>query len=129
MVTLLILVTGYWLALPRFIPPINLAKVKAARANIGEFAGALDMFKKENGYYPAGRNGLNDLVIKPANATTNWRPYRAQIPLDPWGHPYLYVSPGKHNTNSYDLSSAGPDGIPGTPDDITNWQLPNSATQ
>ena len=84
---------------------------------------ALDMFKQENSHYPSGTNGLNDLITKPPGAT-NWDPYislKDNKFLDPWGHPYLYISPGLHNTNSYDLSSAGPDGIPGTQDDIKNW--------
>ena len=92
-----------------------------AKAQIGAFRVALDMFKMDNGSYPSGTNCLSDLVVKPTNASTSWRPYMMTIPLDPWGHPYLYVSPGHHNTNSYDLSSAGPDGIPGTADDIVNW--------
>ena len=29
--------------------------------------------------------------------------------------------PGKHNANSYDLLSVGPDGKEGTDDDIGNW--------
>ena len=30
--------------------------------------------------------------------------------------------PGEHNRDDYDLSSAGPDGVEGTADDITNWK-------
>jgi len=40
---------------------------------------------------------------------------------DPWGNPYIYVCPGTHNTDSYDLHSFGPDGQDGTEDDIDNW--------
>ncbi|HPU57440.1 MAG TPA: type II secretion system protein GspG, partial [Verrucomicrobiota bacterium] len=43
------------------------------------------------------------------------------VPKDPWGNDYIYVYPGRRNANSYDLSSPGPDGRPGTDDDITNW--------
>jgi general secretion pathway protein G len=100
------------------------AKPKVAIAEIRAFGMALDMFKSDNGYYPAGTNGLNDLVVKPAGATTNWHQYLGQIPLDFWSHPYLYTYPGKHGTNAYDLSSAGPDGKFGTADDISNWQQP-----
>jgi general secretion pathway protein G len=30
--------------------------------------------------------------------------------------------PGKHNTDSFDVWSVGPDGQDGTEDDIGNWQ-------
>jgi len=108
-----------------FMPPLagsRPAPIKAAITQIGAFGDALDMFKSDNGHYPTGKNGLNNLVVKPADATTNWHQYLAEIYLDPWGHPYLYEYPGKHGTNVYDLSSAGPDGKFGTPDDIANWQ-------
>ena len=41
---------------------------------------------------------------------------------DPWGNPYIYRYPGQHNSNSYDLYSAGPDLHDGTDDDVTNWK-------
>ena len=37
----------------------------------------------------------------------------------------IYDCPGKHNPDSYDLSSAGPDGIAGTEDDIASWKPDN----
>src|SRR2546422_7457624 len=39
----------------------------------------------------------------------NWRgPYlRKALPLDPWGRPYIYMSPGEHNPSGYDLSTLG----------------------
>lgn len=98
------------------------ARNVTARTQIGAFKTALDLFKVQNGYFPTGTNGLQDLVVKPINATTNWFQTLDKVPLDPWEHPYLYECPGKHNTNSYDLSSAGPDGIIGTKDDIRNWE-------
>jgi general secretion pathway protein G len=98
---------------------------KVAAVQIDGLCVALDLFKNENGYYPSGTNALNDLMVKPAGAN-NWHQYYdsrdGKIPLDPWGHAYLYEFPGKHRTNSYDLSSAGPDGKFGTEDDIANWR-------
>ena len=44
-----------------------------------------------------------------------------KLPVDPWGNPYIYYFPSKHNQNSYDLLSAGPDGKEGTDDDVVNW--------
>jgi general secretion pathway protein G len=50
-------------------------------------------------------------------------PYREKaVPSDPWGRQYQYASPGRHNTDSYDVWSLGPDGADGTDDDIGNWQ-------
>lgn len=40
---------------------------------------------------------------------------------DPWGRAYYYRCPGVHDPEGYDLWSAGPDGVSGTRDDITNW--------
>jgi general secretion pathway protein G len=64
---------------------------------------------------------LADLIAAPA-MITNWHgPYVKSIPPDPWNRPYVYVIPGVHNKTGFDLSSDGPDGRPGTSDDITNW--------
>jgi general secretion pathway protein G len=57
----------------------------------------------------------------------NWAgPYIDKpVTNDPWGRPYIYVCPGEHNTESYDLSSLGKDGKEGgtgNDADITNWQ-------
>ena len=97
------------------------ARVAAAHADIkGGFKSAIDQFEQDNGNYP---KSLQDLVQQPADAK-NWRgPYftPTNLPTDPWGNPYIYEYPGKHNKNGYDLFSAGPDGKPGTDDDICNW--------
>ena len=66
---------------------------------------------------------LQDLIQQPSNAR-NWHgPYfdPPKLPLDPWGNPYVYYYPGKHNPSSYDLLSIGPDQKEGTDDDIGNW--------
>jgi general secretion pathway protein G len=82
---------------------------------------ALDAFQIDTKHYPAQTEGLQALVQEPANAT-GWRgPYMRIIPPDPRGKPYIYVFPGTHLQDGFDLSSAGPDGKPGTADDITNW--------
>jgi general secretion pathway protein G len=97
----------------------------SAKADIATFGSALDMFKVDNGYFPQGANGLVYLVQRPPGAT-NWQgPYLADkttVPLDPWGHDYNYECPGRHNPQSFDLSSMGPDGRAGTEDDICNWK-------
>jgi general secretion pathway protein G len=106
---------------PRIAGGPERAPIAAALADIrGGIASALRQYKVDTGYFP---NRLLDMVQKPSEAT-NWQgPYfdPPKLPIDPWRHPYIYIYPGKHNTNGYDLSSAGPDGKPGTDDDIGNW--------
>ena len=81
----------------------------------------LNTFEVDNGYLPKGQNGLEELM-QPSSQAHNWHgPYLEKMPEDPWNNHYLYQCPGNHNPSFYDLSSAGPDGVPGTDDDITNW--------
>ncbi|MDY6992576.1 MAG: type II secretion system protein GspG, partial [Pseudomonadota bacterium] len=50
--------------------------------------------------------------------------YLQRVPLDPWGFPYNYLSPGEHG--EFDLYSLGADGQPGGNDanaDVGNWML------
>lgn len=111
------------LVVPKFAGRTEQARNTAAQSQIATFGTALDAYEVDNGRYPQGKNGLNDLVAQPRDAT-NWKgPYmKSDIPNDPWGHPYIYECPGKHNTSGYDISSMGPDGRSGTDDDIANWQ-------
>ena len=89
-----------------------------AVASREEASTALDAFEVDNGYFPKGRNGLNDLVQQPRD-TTSWHgPYMDTIPKDPWGNEYIYECPGKHNPASYDISSQG---SPGANTPIGNW--------
>ena len=114
------------IVVPKFSGRTEQARMTAAQAQIATFSTALDAFEIDNGSYPKGKNGLNDLVQQPRDMP-NWKgPYlKSDIPNDPWGNPYVYECPGKHNTTGYDLMSGGPDGRTGTEDDITNWQSAN----
>ncbi len=110
------------IVVPKFSGRTEQARITAAQTQISSFSTALDAFEVDNGYYPKGRNGLQDLVVQPRDAQ-NWKgPYLKEIPLDPWKNEYIYESPGKNNPSSYDLMSMGPDGKTGGDDDITNWQ-------
>ena len=104
------------------------AKVQAARAQIELFGLALEAYRLDNDYYPATTQGLASLRDKPSGEpeARNWRgPYlRKVVPVDPWGRPYQYVSPGTINATSYDLVSLGRDGQPGgtgEDGDVTSW--------
>jgi general secretion pathway protein G len=122
--TILAILAG--LILPRIAGKGQQARVDATKTQIGLFKTALNMFEVDNGYYPKGKNGLQDLLTQPRNAP-NWHgPYldTPAMPLDQWQHPYIYECPGRHNPSSYDISSPGPDGQAGNEDDIGNWQQP-----
>jgi general secretion pathway protein G len=102
------------------------ARISAARADIeANLSSALDLYELDTGSYPSTEQGLQALLKKPSRSPVpeDWSgPYlkKQQLPEDPWGHEYQYLSPGKYNIQSYDLSSYGPDGAEGE-DDITNW--------
>jgi general secretion pathway protein G len=121
LLVLVILATLAAIVIPKMAGRSQQAKVTAAESQISSFEMALDAFEVDNGYYPK-TGELNDLIEQPAN-TPEWKgPYlKKGIPPDPWGNPYTYDFPGKHNVNGYDIMSMGPDGRAGTDDDITNW--------
>ena len=84
-----------------------------------------------NDVYPTTEQGLEALRTLPTvgEPPRNWRgPYlRKVVPLDPWGRPYHYISPGRTNVESYDLYTLGRDGQPGGEGedaDITSWGGP-----
>jgi general secretion pathway protein G len=112
------------LVLPKFSGRTEQARVTAAQTQISIFGTALDSFEVDTGSYPRGQDGLQQLVTQPADVS-GWRgPYfSSDIPMDPWGHPYVYEYPGRVNVNGYDLTSAGPDGQAGTADDIVNAKI------
>ncbi|MBI4621659.1 MAG: type II secretion system major pseudopilin GspG [Verrucomicrobia bacterium] len=112
------------LVLPKFTGRTEQARVTAAQTQISTFGTALDAYEVDTGSYPRGQDGLLQLVVQPADVT-NWRgPYlKSDIPVDPWGHPYLYEFPGKLNPAGYDIRSMGPDGQAGTDDDIVNARI------
>ena len=92
-------------------------------------ATALDSYRMDNDFYPSTVQGIAALRTKPLGTPTaaNWRsPYlRKDVPLDPWKKPYLYLSPGQVNPESYDLLTYGRDGKPGGEGedaDVTSWQ-------
>ena len=120
LLVVIILSTLAAMIVPRFAGRSEEAKIAAARSDIhANMGSALDLYELDNGVFPAS---LNALLTDPGNAK-KWRgPYikKKNNLTDPWGRPYLYVSPGTKNPD-YDLSSAGPDGQNGTADDITNW--------
>jgi general secretion pathway protein G len=122
LLVMVILGTLAAIVVPKFAGRTEQAKIAAAKTDISGFKTALDAFEVDNGYYPSSSEGLNPLLNAPADAKDWHGPYLDKVSVDPWGAPYVYEFPGKHNANGYDLMSNGPDGRAGTGDDITNWQ-------
>jgi general secretion pathway protein G len=130
-VVVVIIVLGLLAGLvgPQIIGRVSEAKSSTARTQVELFSVALDNYRLDNSRYPTTEQGLQALRDRPVRdpAPHNWRgPYlRKEIPLDPWGQPYVYKSPGDENPSSYDLFTLGRDGQPGGEDedaDIKSWE-------
>jgi len=115
---------------PKIIGRTDDARIAEAKLQIRNFETALKLFKLDNGFYPDTQQGLEALIEKPTTGRIPQR-YREggyleqkKIPLDPWGNPYIYISPGIHG--DYDIISYGADGKEGGEGknaDITNWDM------
>jgi len=95
------------------------SKVHIVSGDLATIAMALQRFEIDAERFPTNEEGLNALLVRPAN-TSNWNgPYFIKRPIDPWGNPYQYRTPGTGENKDFDLWSMGPDGKSGTEDDIT----------
>ena len=115
------------LVIPRVVGRGEEAKRTATLVQIRAIEQALDLYKLDNGFYPTTEQGLEALVSKPSGMPEpmNFRKdgYMKKVPVDPWGRPYVYRSPGEHGET--DILSFGPDGAEGGEEDdrdITNWE-------
>ena len=116
------------LVAPNVFQHVGTAKDATARSQIELLGAALDAYRLDNGRYPTGEQGLEALQVQPTiqPLPTNWRgPYlRKAVPVDPWGLPFIYFSPGEMNPRGYDLISLGADGEvggEGEDADVVSW--------
>ncbi len=129
-----IIIIGLLAALvgPKLFGRVGKGKQAAAQAQIELFGAALDNFRLDVGRYPTSDEGLMALLVNPG-AIPNWDGSylkKQEIPLDPWGHPYVYKCPGDHG--DYDIISYGGDGVAGGDgenQDIVSWQNIKGAAQ
>jgi general secretion pathway protein G len=107
---------------PKYFSQLGKSEVTVAKAQIQAFDRALDTFRLDVGRYPTTEEGLGGLITKPATAAKWNGPYlKKEIPQDPWGHVYVYRSPG--SKAEFEVLSYGKDGQPGGADenaDISN---------
>jgi general secretion pathway protein G len=116
------------LVAPNVFRHVGTAKDATAQSQIALLGSALDAYRLDNGRYPTTDQGLEALQVEPTipPLPSNWRgPYlRKDVPLDPWGNPYIYLFPGEVSPNGYDLFSLGADGEPGGEGedaDVVSW--------
>jgi general secretion pathway protein G len=129
---LVVIIIGILVAMivPNIAGRSDQARKTAARTDIeSNLSTALDLYKMDVGQYPTTEQGLSALITEPTASPVpeQWNgPYlkKKRIPKDPWGHDYVYISPGVNNSESYDLSSLGASGTEGS-DNVNNWENEN----
>lgn len=128
MVVLVILGVLAALIAPKLMDRPDEARKVAAKQDIATLVQALKLYRLDNMRYPTTEQTLQALVVKPTlnPVPQNWKAggYLDRLPKDPWGHPYLYLSPGRNG--EIDVLSLGADGQPGgegNDADIGNWML------
>lgn len=102
------------LIVPNVIGRPDQARVTTANTDLRTIGAALKMYRLDNGDYPTTAQGLRALVEMPTTPPipSNWAPegYLPQMPVDPWGNPYVYVAPAP---GGFALKSLGKDGAEG----------------
>lgn len=113
MVVLVMISVVAALIVPNVIGRPDEARVSVATTDMRSIAGALQLYRLDNGSYPTTAQGLNALAVKPITPPLprTWPVdgYLSVLPLDPWGTPYVYRSEG----GRFDLVSLGADATVG----------------
>ena len=109
------------LVAPQILGRVSDARETTAKTQIELLGVALENYHLDNGVYPSSQQGLGALRTKPSGIpdARNWRgPYlKKDIPVDPWGRPYIYKSPGDKDRAGFDIQTLGKDGKPGGTDE------------
>src|SRR5262245_46257602 len=98
---------------PRILGRTDDARRAKALADLKGIEQALNLYRLDAGAYPTTEQGLEALVHRPERPPVpqKWNSdgYLEQVPVDPWGHQYVYVGSGAR----YVLKSYGADGVEG----------------
>lgn len=130
-IMVVIVIIGLLVAIvaPNVLDRADEARVQKVKADFKNLETALKLYKLDNFSYPNSEQGLKALVEKPAMdpIPRNWKQggYVDNLPDDPWGRPYLYLSPAEFGKGDYDIYTLGADGVTGGEDenaDLGNWQ-------
>jgi general secretion pathway protein G len=130
MVVIVILGILAGMIMPKLMGRTDDAKIVKAKVDISAIETALRLYKLDNGDYPGTEDGLKALIDPPEKegGRQNWKKggylEKRNLPKDPWGKEFIYLSPGTHG--DYDIISYGADGISGGEDknqDIKSWEI------
>jgi len=98
-----------------FLGKADKARVDQAKIDFSTLEKALSLYKLDNFRFPTSEQGLEALLDKPTidPIPSQWQAggYIDRLPVDPWGTPYVYVTPGENA--AFDLYSLGADGREG----------------
>jgi general secretion pathway protein G len=113
------------LAGPRVLNYLSGARADTAKLQIENLRTALDLYRLHTGNYPTTQQGLKALMTNPDRAPGWNGPYldSRELPVDPWGTPYVYRSPGQREP--YELVSLGADKAPGGQGDAADISSAN----
>lgn len=125
MVVLLIIGIMAGMIAPQILGNQETAQLKKAAVDVKALENAMEMYKLRNNNFPTTEQGLDALVneptIDPIPRNYPMGGFIKSLPQDPWGNDYQLLSPGELGV--IDIYSNGPDGEPGTEDDIGNWNV------
>lgn len=102
------------------------SRIDTTKIQMASLESGLKLFKIRNGFYPATDEGLDSLV----GQTASGRDLKQvggfidgdKVPLDGWSNKFEYIGPDQTSNKSYEIISAGPDGLLQTEDDISSTQ-------
>ena len=125
MVVIVILGILASMVVPNLMGSQERANMQKAVSDVTALETSLSLYKMDNYDYPTTEQGLEALVEQSDVAPEPRRfpdgGYVKGLPKDPWGNDYILLNPGEQG--NMDVLSTGPDGEPGTEDDIGNWNL------
>ena len=109
MVVIVIMAILAAIVVPKIMSRPEQAKKIKVEQDLLAIGNSMDLYKLDNGFYPSQDQGISALVTQPSTdpLPQNWNPggYLKKLPVDPWGHNYLYKNPGAHN--EIDIYSLG----------------------
>ena len=129
MVVLVIIGLLIGIVAPNVLDSADEARVQKVYADFKNVETALKLYRLDNYIYPSTEQGLESLVTRtsldPVPRKFRDNGYLPELPEDPWGRPYLYLSPGENK--EYDIYTYGADGVrggDGPNTDYVNWNKP-----